>query len=397
MSEKRNYLFYALILGFLTMTGPIAIDVFVPIIPTLANDFNVNIGLIELSLTAIFAGNGLGQIIYGTIADRFGRKPVILITLFIYFITTIGAGLAINVETLIFWRFLQGLLMASGRILANAVARDLFESEKLTKLITLVMAICILSSIFSAPLGGYLAENHTWRTVFWFMSIYAAITFLAFLLFFKETISKKNYEALNISALLRNFSSIIANKKFLLNVICGGFVLGGLVAFLNSSSGVFIDTFGVKPSVFGLIYSVVMFGHFLSALAQQKLIGQISPKNLILSSAFLTAFAGMLMLGLILIGISHPIIIIVPMLIFMIGFAALWPQTVAACLQPFPEKAGAASSLQGFIQNSMAAVVSAFLSIFSDGTALPMGVAIAICGILTLITSTMVIRKSSAQ
>ena len=140
-----------------------------------------------------------------------------------------------------------------------------------------------------------------------------------------------------------------------------------------------------------------MFGHFLSALAQQKLIDQISPKNLILSSAFLTAFAGMLMLGLILIGISHPIIIIVPMLIFMIGFAALWPQTVAACLQPFPEKAGAAASLQGFIQNSMAAVVSAFLSIFSDGTAIPMGAAIAICGILTLITSTMVIRKSSAQ
>ena len=169
MKSSKKYFFYALILGFLTMTGPIAIDVFVPIIPTLASNFNVHIGIIELTLTAVFAGNGLGQIFYGTIADRFGRKPVIIATLFIYFLTTIGAGLATNVEILIFWRFMQGLLMASGRILANAVARDLYQGEKLTRLITLILAIGILSSVFSAPIGGYIAENYEWHIVFVFM------------------------------------------------------------------------------------------------------------------------------------------------------------------------------------------------------------------------------------
>jgi DHA1 family bicyclomycin/chloramphenicol resistance-like MFS transporter len=396
MSEKRNYLFIALILGLLTMTGPISIDVFVPIIPKIAVDLQVNVGFIELSLTAIFAGNGLGQIIYGTISDKFGRKPVILTTLFIFLLTTIGAGLSSNIETLIFWRFFQGLLMASGRILANAVARDLFEQEKLRKLITLVMAVGILSSLFSAPVGGYLAENCAWQTVFWFMSIYAMITFLVFLFFFKETIVKKDDDALNGSALFSNFSKIIINKIFILNVICGGFILSGLVAFLNSSSGVLINTFGVKPSVYGWIFSLVMLGYALSALAQQKLIDRIKPKKLMLISGFLSAFSGLLMFALILINISHPIIIIVPMLIFMMGFASLWPQSVAACLQPFPDKAGAASSLQGFIQNSMAAVVSAFLSIFSDGTAIPMGAAIAMCGVLTAITAIVLTRKESS-
>jgi DHA1 family bicyclomycin/chloramphenicol resistance-like MFS transporter len=396
MSENRNYLFIALILGLLTMTGPISIDVFVPIIPKIAIDLHVTVGFIELSLTAIFAGNGLGQIIYGTISDKFGRKPVILTTLFIFLLTTVGAGLSSNIEILIFWRFVQGLLMASGRILANAVARDLFEQEKLRKLITLVMAVGILSSLFSAPVGGYLAENCAWQTVFWFMSIYAMITFLVFLFFFKETIVKKDDDALNGSALFSNFSKIIINKIFILNVICGGFILSGLVAFLNSSSGVLINTFGVKPSVYGWIFSLVMLGYALSALAQQKLIDRIKPKKLMLISGFLSAFAGLLMFGLILINISHPIIIIVPMLIFMMGFASLWPQSVAACLQPFPDKAGAASSLQGFIQNSMAAVVSAFLSIFSDGTAIPMGAAIAMCGVLTAITAIVLTRKESS-
>ena len=395
MSEKRDYLFYALILGFLTMTGPIAIDVFVPIIPKISSEFNVKVGLIELSLTAIFIGNGLGQIIYGTVADRFGRKPIILITLFIYFVTTIGAGLSANSETLIFWRFIQGLLMAAGRILANAVARDLFEKERLTKLITLVMAVGILSSLFSAPFGGYLAENHAWQAVFWFMSAYALITFLIFLLFFKETIVKKDLAALNIAKLFVNFSQIISNRIFVLNVICGGFILGGVVAFLNSSSAVLINTFGIKPSVYGWVYSFVMLGYALSALAQQKLIDLINPKKLILISAFLSASSGVLMFSLIIMNISHPIIIIMPMLMFMMGFAALWPQSVASCLQPFPKTAGAASSLQGFIQNSMAAVVSLSLSLFSDGTAIPMGAAIAICGILTAITAISVARQRS--
>ena len=397
MSENNKYLFYALILGFLTMTGPISIDVFVPIIPKLAREFEVNVGLIELSLTAIFAGNGLGQIIYGSIADRYGRKPVILTTLLIFFITTIGAGLASNIETLIFWRFFQGLLMASGRILANAVARDLFGRERLTKLITLVMAIGILSSLLSAPVGGYLAENYSWQMVFWFMSLYAAITFVAFLFFFKETIVKKDYEALNVSILFGNFSNIISNKIFILNVICGGFVLSGVVAFLNSSSGVLINTFGMQPSVYGWIYSIVMLSYGLSALAQQKLIGKISSNKLILISALLSAFGGILMFCLISININHPIIIVGPMLIFMMGFATLWPQSVAACLQPFPDRAGAASSLQGFIQNSMAAVVSALLSISSNDTGTPLGSAMVICGILTLITAIIIYNKSNRR
>jgi len=392
--ENRNYLFYALILGFLTMTGPISIDVFVPMIPKMASEFRTNVGMIELSLAAIFAGNGLGQIIYGAVADRYGRKPVILTTLFIFLITTLGAGLAEDIETLIFWRFFQGLLMASGRILANSVARDLFEHKMLTKLITLVMAIGILSSLLSAPVGGYLAENHNWQSVFWFMSLYAAITFSLFLFFFKETIKKKDFDALNLSNLFVNFLNILTNKTFALNVICGGFILGGVVAFLNSSSGVLINTFGMKPSIFGWVYSLVMLGYGLTALAQQKLIDRINPSKLILISSLLSAFAGISMFCLVITNINHPIIIIGPMLIFVAGFAILWPQSVGACLQPFPEKAGAASSLQGFIQNSMAAVVSALLSVFSNDTAIPMSFAITICGIFTLIMALIVIRET---
>ncbi len=386
MSKKQEYLFYAIILGLLTMTGTVAVDLFVPTIPSISSDFNIGIGSIELSLAALFIGNGIGQIIYGSISDRFGRKPVILVSLLIYFISTVGAGLSTNIEILIIWRFFQGLLMASGRILANAVARDLFERDKLARFITLIMGVGILSSLFSAPLGGFLSENFRWPTVFWCMSIYSAVTFSIFLLFYKETNNNKDYLALNISNLYQNFKIIISNKRFILNVICGGFVLGGVVSFLNSSSGILLQYYGVKPTTFGLMYSLVMLGYGVSALINQKLLDLAGSKRVMLIGSILVAFSGILMLSMNLIQFDHPLAIILPMFIYMIGFAFVWPITVSACLQPFPEKAGAASSLQGFIQNTMSAVFSGLLALTFNGTPMPLCIALLIAGILTVIT-----------
>ena len=386
MSKKQEYLFYALILGFLTMTGTVAVDLFIPAVPLISSDFKTGIGSIELSLASLFIGNGIGQIIYGSISDRFGRKPVILVSLLIYFITTIGAGLSTNIEILVIWRFFQGLMMASGRILANAVARDLFERDKLARFITIIMGVGIISSLFSAPLGGFLSENFTWRTVFWCMSIYAAATFSIFLLFFNETNKNKDYLALNLYNLYQSFKIIINNKQFILNVICGGFVLGGVVSFLNSSSGILLQYFAVKPTAYGLMYSLVMVGYGVSAFINQKLLALFGSKQVMLIGSILTAFSGLLMLSLNIIQFDHPTTIILPMFFYMIGFAFVWPVTVATCLQPFPEKAGAASSLQGFIQNTMSAAFSVLLALMYNGTPIPLCIALLIAGILTLIT-----------
>ena len=386
MSKKQEYLFYALILGFLTMTGTVAVDLFIPAVPLISSDFKTGIGSIELSLASLFIGNGIGQIIYGSISDRFGRKPVILVSLLIYFITTIGAGLSTNIEILVIWRFFQGLMMASGRILANAVARDLFERDKLARFITIIMGVGIISSLFSAPLGGFLSENFTWRTVFWCMSIYAAATFSIFLLFFNETNKNKDYLALNLYNLYQSFKIIINNKQFILNVTCGGFVLGGVVSFLNSSSGILLQYFAVKPTAYGLMYSLVMVGYGVSAFINQKLLALFGSKQVMLIGSILTAFSGLLMLSLNIIQFDHPTTIILPMFFYMIGFAFVWPVTVATCLQPFPEKAGAASSLQGFIQNTMSAAFSVLLALMYNGTPIPLCIALLIAGILTLIT-----------
>ena len=386
MPTPKIYFFYAVALGFLTMTGPVAIDLFLPAIPIIAESFHISTVSVELSLTAIFAGNALGQLVYGPLSDRFGRKPIILSAMLIYFISAIGSGFASNIETLIVWRFIQGLIMASGRILANAVARDLYNEERLTKLITLIMFVSIFSSIGSAPFGGYLSEKYSWQTIFWFMSFYAVGTFLIFLFFFKETIPAKDYKALNINDLINNFSMVISNRQFYLNVICGGFALGGIVAYLNSSSGVLIKGFGLSPFIFGLTFSAVIASQAAATLIAGKLIDHVDRNRLMKFSSLIVACAGVTMFVLSINNVNHAAAVTVPMIVFAMGFAILWPQTVSACLDPFPMNAGTASTLQGFIQNSMATLVSAILSIFSGSLAIPMSTAIAGSGILAFCT-----------
>ena len=225
------------------------------------------------------------------------------------------------------------------------------------------------------------------------MLIYAVTTIVLFVFFFKETIQETDHRALMPTVLVSNFTTILTNRVFILNVICGGFVLSGLVAYLNSSAGVLIGTFGIKPAVYGFLFASVMIGYIAATAIAGKLIDMLGMKKLFQIGACAVSLAGVFMFGLAVAQINHAAAILLPMVLFMVGFAFLLPQTTSASLTPFPRLAGAASSLQGFIQNSMAAIVSALLVIFSDGTSLPMSAAIFACGILSAVTYMLFIRR----
>ena len=145
----------------------------------MAQDLGVSIGNIELTLTAIFTGIAFGQIIYGPLSDRFGRKPIILVTLFLFGVATIAVAQADTWEPILIWRFIQGVLLASGRIIANAAARDQFKGELLGRLLSLVFIVSVSASVFNPMLGGILITYFSWQSVFLVMTFYASCLFLA--------------------------------------------------------------------------------------------------------------------------------------------------------------------------------------------------------------------------
>ena len=363
------------------MLGPISIDIFLPAVPSMAEDLGVSIGSIELTLTAIFAGTAFGQILYGPLSDRFGRKPVILVTLFLFGTSTIAVAQASSLEPIVFWRFLQGMLLASGRIIANAAARDQYDGERLGKLISLIFIVSISASVLNPIVGGLLVANYSWQSVFLGMTFYAVCLFFAVLVYFRETLATKDATAINPVSLLNNFIIILKNRDFIVCMLSGGFAIGGFVAFLSSSSGVARSVFDLGAQTYSFYFAGVISVLLIITFISSRFVHRIGMHPLIIIGGIFQFLGGSAMLMFTLMGIKEPWSVFAPMAVFVVGFSFLWPLSTAKALTPFQTMAGTASSLLGFFQNLMGASVSALLALIIDGTALPMTTAIAICGI----------------
>ena len=380
-NKRATYLLMAGLLGAMAMLGPLSIDIVLPVLPTMAQELGEPLGRIEWSMTAIFAGGAFGQLLYGPLSDRYGRKPVILIALLLFTISTIAVSQATTLEPIIFWRFIQGLVMASGRIIANAAARDQFDRERLGKLISLIFLVSVSASVINPLIGGFMVTHFGWQSVFLVMTGYGVTLILAVTFFFTETISKKDSAALRPIRIILNFSHPMRNQEFKTCLLSGGFAVAGFVAFLSASSGVAKSNFGLNAQEYSYAFAGVIAPFLIVYIFSNHYIERIGSHRFIIMGGFLEAIGGLGMLIFALAGSSHPLSFFGPMALFVIGFSFLYPLSTAKALNPFKSIAGTASSLLGFTQNIMGAVVSAVLAVFIDGTALPISLAIAFCGI----------------
>ncbi|NQV56545.1 MAG: multidrug effflux MFS transporter [Rhodospirillales bacterium] len=375
-AENRSFALLAALLGTLVMMGPVGIDMFLPGIPNLARDLNVTVGQAEFALTAIFSGMAVGQLIYGPLSDRYGRKPVIIGSILLYIISVVTISLAGDLDFIIAMRFVQGMAAASGRIMANAAARDIFEREQLARMLSFVMMVGALVSLFTGTLGGIITEYFSWRIVFLIMAGYGALLLVAFTLFFSETQEAKNLDAIRPMSLVHNYAAVAKNSVFLSYAVTGAFIISGLGAYLNSSSGVLIGAYGVSPTVYGLTFSTIPLGFMSGAFFAARYGARLGISRTIAIGTGIALIGGSAMFGLAIGEIHHAAAVVGPIIIYMFGFAVLIPQISAGALSPFTTIAGSASSLQGFMMSATTAGISALLAVFADGTAVPMAVAI---------------------
>ncbi len=380
LTRPRFVLLVAL-LGSLTMLGPTSIDTSLPAMPAMAAGLGVEVGTIEFSLAALFLGAAIGQLIYGPLADRFGRRPVILGVVGFYFACALGAGFAPNAEILALWRFLQGLVTASGRLLANAAARDILARERLGRMLSMVMVVGAASAIAAPVVGGFLSQSFGWQSVFFYMAAVSGAIFVFFWLFFTETQAERDPGALSRAGLLGNSRHILGNRSFLAYLSVAGLNLAGLGAILTGASAVLIGGFGVTPTAFGTMFAMIMTGHLCAIVIGGRLVVRFGINRLIRAGTLIAAIGGLAMLGLALPGwawggSTDPLVVFLPLLVFMIGFSLVQPQAIAGALTPFPRNAGIASSLIGFLQNLMATAAAFLVGLFSDGTQLPLAVVI---------------------
>ena len=373
------------LLALLTALGPLAMDLYLPSLPAIETALAATAAYVQLTISVYLIGFAVGQIIYGPVSDRFGRKPVLGAALAIFCVGTLACSVAPTIDALIAARALQGAGAAGVIVLARAIVRDLYEGARAGRELSLMGAIMGVAPIIAPVIGGFTQTTFGWRFgfVLIFVAGIAAIGVVWRLL--PETGRRSKAPGHPLVALTRSYAVVARSGGFLAYLGLATASYAGLFAYISGSSFVLQGLYGLSPLAFGLFYAVTSLGFIAGTLIGAQLVSRRGFDRTIGLGATGLAGGGLLLVASIGLAPSWAIAIAAPMMVYLAGLGLVLPLSIAAALQPFPERAGAASSFVGCVQQTVGALVGAIVGHALGATAWPMVLGIAVPGGLTLL------------
>ena len=338
------------LLALLTAIGPLSTDMYLPSLPRIVDDFGSSIARVQLTLSVFLVGFAAGMLVYGPLADRYGRRPVLFAGLAILMLGTLACALAPTVETLILGRFIQALGGAGPVILARSIVRDLYDGPRAGQELARMGAIMGVVPAIAPTIGGLLDGFGGWRSSFVFTLAFAALLAVVALTRLPETRGGDPSVRLSVAGIVGDFGTILRSGAFRANVAILCAVYAGLFAYISGSSFVLQDHYGLGPLGFGLAFGAGALAFTAGSLAGQRIVMRLGMSRVMGLGTAINAVGGVAMLVAALVGPGHPTEIFVPMMIFLAGLGLALPQATAAAIMPFPQRAGSASSLMGFLQ-----------------------------------------------
>jgi len=373
-----------LLLAVMTMLGPLSTDMYLPSLPDMARLLSTDAAHVQLTLSSYLIGFACGQIVYGPVSDRHGRKPVILIALGIYGLSTLVCALTSSIEALIVARFFQAVGGSGAIVLARAIVRDLYSGARAARELALMGVIMAFAPLVAPLMGGVLQTYFGWRASFVLLVGIAVIGLLAVRFLLPETLKHRSPEPVSVIPVLRIYRSLLRNRGFVayLGILAASF--GGMFAWISGSPFVLQNLYGLSPLGFSLTFAGGCTGYLFGTWLATRLVPWIGIDRTIGFGGVALSAGGLLMLASVWLGWRSGVSLAVPTAIYLVGFGLTLPQAMAGALTPFPDRAGAASSLMGFVQQVFAAAVGALVGYLVAASALPMALAIAMAGLLTL-------------
>ena len=368
-----------LILGALSAFGPLAIDFYLPSFPTLARQFETDVDQVQLSLAAFFVGLAIGQLFYGPLADRFGRRRPLLHGVALFAAASLACALAPSLEWLIVARFFQALGGCAGMVVTRAVVSDLCKPLDSARVFSRLMLVMGLAPIL-APLGGGLLLNSLgWPWIFHSLALFAGLSLLAVLLWLPET-RAKGLRPAPLSGAIRQYRMLLGDGAFLTYALLSGAALGGMFAYVAGSPFVFIELYGVPAEHYGWLFGSNALGFVLMAQLNARLLYRGGPACWLPRMVLLYLASGLALLALAAWQPASLWLLLVPLFICIACLGSILPNVTACAMEGRGAYAGSASGLLGSLQFCVAASASALVGVLHDGTAAPMALVIALCG-----------------
>jgi len=361
MKFSPNTFALTALLGLMTALGPLSTDMYLPSLPAIGVAFGASTSQVQLSLSLFLAGFACGQIVYGPLSDRRGRKPVLLGGLVIFLIASIASAFATSIEFLIIARFFQALGASGPIVLARAIVRDLYDGSQAGRELSRMGTIMGVVPAAAPILGGFLEAGLGWRSNFVVMTLIGGALGATIILRLPETIRHRSREKFSILAVLSGYRALLRHHGYRSYVALSSLTYSGLFCFISGATFVLQGYYGLSEIAFGISFGSVVIGFISGSFIAQRVVTKLGINRTISIGMILIAFAGLSMIGLSLFGPKTAFAIIGPMAFYTCGVGFIMPQSMAGAMQPFSDRAGAASSLLGLIQMSSAAIAGMLL------------------------------------
>jgi len=365
------------ILGLLTAFAPLSIDMYLPAFPTLTTALATDEPTVQLSLASFFIAFAAGQILFGPLSDRFGRRAPLFFSLVLFSAASVGCAVAENIEALIALRFVQGLGASAGGAIARAVVRDLFERDEAARIFSALILVMGAAPMFAPLLGGKLLNWADWRAIFWCLSAIGMVCLAAVIWRMPETQKTEHIQSLHLGRILGTYLRLLRDVRFLAYALIGALSLGGMFAYIAGSPFVFIDLFGLAPDDYAVLFGISAFGFVATAQVNGRLIPRFGPARLLSAGTALFMAGSLALVVTAATGWGGVTGFIIPVVVAISALGLMLPNTSALALAPFPAVAGSASALLGCLQFTFAAIAAALMGAIHAESALPVALMIA--------------------
>jgi DHA1 family bicyclomycin/chloramphenicol resistance-like MFS transporter len=385
-----------LILGALSAFGPLAIDFYLPAFPAMAIAFGTDENHVQLTLAAYFLGLSLGQLAYGPVADRFGRRIPLLTGVGLFTVASLACAYAPSLEWLIGARFVQALGGCAGMVISRAVVSDKCDAVGSAKVFSQLMLVMGLAPILAPMLGGLLVNLYGWQSIFIGLTLFSALAATAVALWLPESLPD-HVPRQPLSGALRQYGRLLKDSVFLGHALTGGIAIAGMFAYIAGSPFVFIKLYGVPAEHFGWLFGTNAAGFILVAQVNARLLSRRGPAFLLARAVWVYWIAGLSLLAVSALQPERLWPLLIPLFICIASLGCILPNASACAMNGQGARAGSASAMLGCLQFSVAAGAAALVAALHDGTAVPMAMVISLCGLLVVGAAMLTRRLQNAR
>lgn len=372
-----------LILGALSAFGPLAIDFYLPAFPAMAIAFGTDEKHIQLTLAAYFLGLSLGQLAYGPVADRFGRRVPLLTGVALFTVASLACAYAPSLEWLIGARFVQALGGCAGMVISRAVVSDKCDAVGSAKVFSQLMLVMGLAPILAPMLGGLLVNLYGWQSIFIGLTLFSALAATAVALWLPESLPD-HVPRQPLSGALRQYGRLLKDSVYFGHALTGGIAIAGMFAYIAGSPFVFIKLYGVPAEHFGWLFGTNAAGFILVAQVNARLLSKRGPAFLLARAVWVYWIAGLSLLAVSALQPERLWPLLIPLFICIASLGCILPNASACAMNGQGARAGSASAMLGCLQFSVAAGAAALVAALHDGTAVPMAIVISLCGLFVV-------------